>query len=274
MTVYIEYVLLDNFVIDYLLLKATFATTGKKYSKGRLFLCAFLGAVIALLYPLLKVNQIILTAVKVLSGLLIILISNKFEKVKEYYIHTVLFFTYTFLTGGAIIGVFGVLGIDYSTEVSVALMIIPVYILISCCICVIKYIYRRKDVMSSVVEVEITAFDVSVKGRGFFDTGNAVYDQDSPVVFCSTRFASGLIKDNFSKIRLKKIIINTVNGQSEKYALKTDVIKIYKGTNVNIHYNITLCITSDVGEGYDVILHPAFLEKESYEDIKKVKSAY
>ncbi len=272
MIVYIEYVLLDNFVIDYLLLKATFATTGKKYSKGRLFLCAFLGAIVALLYPLLDVNRIILTAVKVCAGLLIVLLSANFNSKKEFYIHTVLFFFYTFLTGGAIIGVFGVLGMDYSGEVSIALMIIPTYLLITCMVGVVKYIYRRKDVMSNVVDVQITVLGVSVCGRGFFDTGNAVYDGDSPVVFCSGKFAKNFIKDSVIGVKLKKIMVDTVNGKSQKYALKTDNIKIYQGTNVNIHNNITLCIVGNVCDGYDVILHPALLNKENYEDIEQIKS--
>ena len=69
MKVYIEYVLIDNFVIDYLLLKATFAVTGYPYSKGRLFLCAFLGSLFALLYPLIPVGEPFITISKILFGL-------------------------------------------------------------------------------------------------------------------------------------------------------------------------------------------------------------
>ena len=140
MIVYIEYVLIDNFVIDYLMLKATFTTTGKRYKKGRLFLCAFLGAIIALVFPLIKVHSVILIAIKVLSGILIILISNDYQKKKDFYVHALLFFWYTFLTGGVIIGVFNILGLNYSSEISIALMVIPVYFVLSACIHVIKFI--------------------------------------------------------------------------------------------------------------------------------------
>ena len=59
MIVYIEYVLIDNFIIDYLMLKATFNLTGMPVKKRRLFLCAFLGAAIALMYPLMQSFRIV-----------------------------------------------------------------------------------------------------------------------------------------------------------------------------------------------------------------------
>ena len=74
------------------------------------------------------------------------------------------------------------------------------------------------------------------------------------------------------KIKLKSITVDTVNGKMQKYAFKTDSVKIYNGTTVNIYNNVILCIAGNVGEGYDLILHPALSDKENYEYIKQVKS--
>ena len=56
MTVYIEYVLIDNFIIDYLLLKTSLALSGVMVKRARLFFCAFLGAGFALLLPVISVS--------------------------------------------------------------------------------------------------------------------------------------------------------------------------------------------------------------------------
>ena len=83
------------------------------------------------------------------------------------------------------------------------------------------------------------------------------------------RFLSGRL----NKKKFKKITVATINGKAEKTAKKKKKIKIYNGTNLNIHNNVTACIVSDIGEGYDVILHPALLRGSEYEinrEIEKV----
>ena len=82
MTVYVEYVIINNLIIDYMMLKATFSLTRTEYRKRRLFICAFLGALISLIYPLIEAHFLILTSVKVLSGVLIVLLANNYKKVK------------------------------------------------------------------------------------------------------------------------------------------------------------------------------------------------
>ncbi len=273
MTVYIEYVLINNFIIDYLMLKATFATTNVKQSKGRLFLCAIFGALISCVFPLIEKHALISTAVKVLSGLLIVLISSKFKNAKSYYLHAVLFFGYTFFCGGALLGIFNLFGIDYSKEYLIGVMAIPVYAVLRPILSVIKYIYRRKNVISNLLDVEICAFKTSVKCRGFIDTGNSVYYEDCPVIFCEKAFALKFISASIKDIKLKKISVGTVNGVKQKTAFNLSEIKIYNGEKVNIHTNVIMCVVDNVGEGYDVILHPNLLVEDNDETVKSNKKA-
>ncbi|MBQ7236232.1 MAG: sigma-E processing peptidase SpoIIGA [Clostridia bacterium] len=261
MTVYIEYVIIDNLVIDYLMLKATFALTGLDFKRGRLFLCAFLGAMVALIYPLIEI-AIISTLIKILSGFLITLLATNYRSKKEYFIVTALFFCYTFLTGGAIMGVYSVLGIDYSSEYSIALMVLPVYLILRIVSSVIKFIYRRRHVVSATFNVTLCVGENKVSGKGFFDTGNALYDGDSPVIVCGKRFAKNLIGKDFYKVKMKKIKVNTVSGGTENIAFRLDELVIYIWDEPNIFNNVTLCVAGvGVGEGYDVILHPALMEE-------------
>ena len=273
MTVYIEYVIIDNVIIDYLLLKATFALTGYVCVRKRLFLTAFLGALIALVYPLLDGVPIIMTAVKVLTGFLLTLVATTYKNAREYYITTLLFFTLTFLTGGAITGLFSLFSFSYSAEVSIAVMFLPVYVLLKVLGQVIAFLYRRKSVISQVCIVEMCFGGRTVKARGFFDTGNALYDGQSPVIVCEKQLFKKILGDNVLGVGLKKISVSTINGQTQNYALKLDSLRIYISNIPNIHNNVTLCLSnSAVGEGYDVILHPDLIKENNDEVIVQVEN--
>ncbi len=264
MTVFIEYVLLDNFIIDYLVLKATFELTGLEYRRWRLAVCAFFGAMFALIYPMLYVNVVLLTAIRILFGLSLIMTANSYKDLKSLYVNVLVFFAYTFLIGGAVIGVFNLLGIPLGSEGSVALAVIPVYLLLSGLTKLLRYFYKRKDIVPFIRELEISVFGLQLKAKGFMDSGNGLYDGDNPIVVCSKTFAEKFLDtDKLGEIKFKKVEVNTVNGKSSNIAFKIDYLKIYNGERSNIYNNVTMCVSRyPLGEGYDVILHPAFFGGE------------
>lgn len=270
MTVYVEYVLIDNLVIDYLLLKATFSLTAIKVGKGRLLFCAFLGALIALLYPLLENYPLIFTPIKVFSGLLLVLLAHNFKSIRSYFINAVVFFCYTFIVGGALMGIYSLFNVDYSSEISIALIIIPVYLLIKGLMAVITYLYRKKDVACFTVDCVVVLKGKEMALRGFYDTGNGVYDGDSPVVFCDKKTFTALVGDNLISLKLKKINVYTVNESGANFAVKLERLLIYNGQETNIYNNVTLCVASGgVGDGYELILHPALMESKYENKVDK-----
>ena len=264
MTVYIEYVIIDNLIIDFLILKATFSLTKIDYIKRRLFLCAFLGAVIALIYPLLELNQVILTLVKIMSGLLILLLANNYKNAKAFYINAVIFFSLVFLTGGAVIGIYNIFNIPLSTEKSVALVFLPVYFIIKGLGEVITYFYKRKEIVSFIYEIELKVFNKSQKAIGFLDTGNGAFYEEKPIIFCNKELAKKLLNENLIKTKFIKILITTATGQNENFSFKLDELILYKGDRAHIFSNVIVCIADVKSSDYDIILHPALL-KEDYE---------
>lgn len=270
MTVYIEYVLINNLIIDYLLLKATFNLTGKSVSNGRLLFCAFLGAVFAILYPLVTVNKIIIGIAKVVFGFILTFIACKNFSLKSYYVISILFFIFTFLTGGALTGIYNLFGLNHSDEYLTAIAFIPVYFILNTISQVIKYVYNRRHVVPFTVNVELSLNGITKKCVGFFDTGNSAYDGDNPVIFCDKKLAEKFITQT---IRIKKIKVKTVNGESENLSFNIEKIKIYIADKPHIFNNVTLCVTSNgVGDFYDLILHPALMEsKNDYMVEKKNK---
>lgn len=270
MTVYIEYVVINNLIIDYFLLKASFHLSGIPVGRIRLFLCAFLGAGFALLYPLLSVNALLLSIIKIAFGLLMVLLCARFKSLRVFVITSTIFFSYTFLVGGAIIGVYNLFGLDYNNQITVAVIAFPVCLIINGLSKVVRYVYKRKDVESFIYDVEVSLDGVAVRCKGFMDTGNGLYDGKNPVIVCDKEFAKRFISP---RIKIKKILVNTVNGRTENIAFELSSLKIYQGDKSNIYNNVTLCVSNmAVGTGYELILHPALFKEGKDEQVNvKVK---
>ncbi len=275
MSVYIEYVLIDNFIIDYLLLNATLLLTGGEKKRTRLVLCALLGAIISLLFPLFGDDNAILPIIKNMLGLTLVGFCRKHACFRAFYIDCLVFLFLTFLTGGAIVGVFSILEIPTNTEVSIALMFLPVYMLLCACTAVIKHFYRRKNVRSLVYLVELVLGQVVIKTKGFLDTGNGLYIDGEPTIVCDKEVVKKFLEKALSKIKLKSTEITTVLGREQSFYFVLDVIRIYYGDNPNIYNNVRCLVSkTKVGDEYQVILHPAFLEGSYVEfnktEVKKV----
>lgn len=262
MTVYIEYVLIDNFVIDFILLKLTLQILGYRPKVARLFLCALFGAVLALVSPLLYFNVILLSTFKIMSGLLIFCFSTKFTSAKDFYRGVLFFFFLTFLLGGAIIGVYNIFNLDYNSEFSIATIIVPVYLLAKAVGSLIRYFYRRKNIESRVYFATIKVKEKAVRLKGFVDTGNMLYDGDNPVIIMGVKNAKKLL-DGFTKI--KYLEYGTVSGKAKMTIIENATVEIYSDKGERIINKVSVGVSKEnIGSEYQVILHPDTLKEREY----------
>ncbi len=276
MIIYVEDVLINNFIIDYLTLKATFALTGTPLSKGRLFLCAFFGSILALIFPLIESEKVLSSIIRVVSGCLITLIAYKGKSLRKYFLNTAVFFTYTFLLIGVILGISSLLNLNVENSIIISFIALPVYFLLKIFGAVITYLYRQKSVRVLTYRVELSLMNKKVNCTGFLDTGNGLYYKDNPVIVCNKDFALSLMGENVGKIKLNKMPFSTVNGNGENLCFNLDLIKIYLTDKPNIFNNVTIMVSKNaIGDGYDLILHPDLIIKENLDEkdasiIKKV----
>ncbi len=272
MIVYIEYVLIDNFVIDYMLLSATLKTLTLPISKLRLCVCSAVGAIISIAVTFLPFNNLISGIIKLLFGLALASFSTKTITAKKLYAVYLVFLTYTFLLGGAVIAIFTLLNIDYSSEISIALMIIPCYIIVKCVKEVINYIYRRKDVVNFTFPVEINICEIRLSATAFLDTGNCAYAENLPVIFCDKQTSSKLISNLSVAKKIKKTTFITVNGEKELPYLVLEEIKVLFNGEENTIKNVALALTNkSFGVNYQVLFHPALMEVKSVKTVTKTK---
>ncbi len=267
MTVYIEYVLIDNFVIDYLLLKYAYRLTGVKTNKFRLILSAVFGAVFSLIYPMLAGKGILFSLVKICLGMVLVVLGAPFSKLKNVYVTTAVFYLLTFALGGTITAITTAFNIE-SSETLISLIILPAYLLLYSLGEVIKHIYRRKNVESFTYNVRLTLGNKSVTASGFLDTGNNAYFNESPMIFCSLNTFNKLIEGG--KIpKTYSTVISTLSGSQKKTVVILDMIEIYIKGDKNIISNVAACITKTLNG--QVILHPDMLKestcKEAYNEV-------
>lgn len=259
MTVYIEYVLIDNFLIDYMLISLTLCILNVPIKRWRIIISSIFASAIALVFPLITSFKLIVGILKLLTGYLIVTIATpKIEGKKLYAIYLV-FLAFTFALGGILIGIYSIFSLDYNNELFVSLAFLPCYVIIRFIKSLLIHFNQHKNIQNYLCEVEIASNEKVLRLKGLLDSGNGAYNKNSPVIFIARKKAMEFFIDiNFYK-SLQKIKIYTVNGEKEKIGFIIDEIKIYFLDKVNIFNNVTACIIKDISS-YDVILHNSMIK--------------
>ena len=265
MIVYIEYVIVNNFIIDLLLLISTFLITGKSVKKLRIVLSSLFASVFSLIFPLINLPNPLIILLKILLAILILVVACTFSSKREVYIHLVVFIVLTMFSGGGIYFIYNFLGVNINSELVIATVFIPSFFLLTIIKRVITFVYKRKNVENSSYVVSLKIGSKKIEVKGFLDTGNNVYYQDNPVVICSKKVVSEFFKDASFYKRLKEIEISTVNGKSKNYVIKLDTFEVLTKGYDNIYNNVWLMISSQNSIGTDLIIHPDLINKKEME---------
>ena len=273
MVVYVEYVFLDNFIIDYMLISLARKSLKLNSQKRWLILSACLGGCIAIVNPLLKLSLPISFLLKMPIGFFIVLASGKFRNFKECIKCFYLFLFFTFSFGGCVTAVFWGLGLSfdpikysYGGEVPLFIILITVFACYKLCYSVVISIYKRKRVVDFAFKCCVTIGGKSFLVQGVLDSGNSlVYKKtESPIVVCSNRFAQEMeLQGVLSKAYFDSVKINTVSGEDVMPLYKVDKFLIYISNQANILNNVMIGVAKGVifpnGE-YDLLLGPIVLE--------------
>ena len=250
MIVYVEWVLFDNFCLDFLIGCATLRLAKRKSNFFAVIISSVVGCLFALLSPLVRdwsllfkigvlfVNSFFLYLRGSLRGYLIVT-----------FIYAVLSFALsgiiTFLLGGKMS--FTYIGLSQGGVVG----------LLSISVCIFLYTCRQIDGLikekrrkSKYGLVEVISGDKSVRLNALFDSGNLLVDQNGESV---------VVSDEKSLRRLGELPfygemeVHTAGGSKVLKLVKIPCIKIYSEGYRNTLNNVTVAL-SDLPEEYAVIL--------------------
>lgn len=269
MEVYIEYVAINNFLIDYMLVSLTRKSMNLPYKKAYVCLAALVGVVFAIITPLFKMNAAFTVIAKFFEGALIILISGKFTNFRAYVRSFYLFLFFTFAFGGAVFGVFCLSGRSYDVftrtspeELTLTIILAVVFVLYVITTKVIGKLYKKREITNFIRKCEFTVGGKTYVANGFLDSGNRLRYKNEPIIIASQKLSEKLLIDGaFSGVMPRFASVSTIAGERLIKVYKISRIKIYNGEAENIIDNVMLGITErDVrcGGEYDLILGTVF----------------
>ena len=286
MKVYIEYVVLDNLVINFLILLMVSKCLHFKSKWFRLVFASILGTAVAVVLPLINLSQGFSILIKCVLGILMVLVAYKLKNFKTFAISLILFVSLTFLMGGASIALILVMGGSVNNNYSnmgydavlplwLILSIVASYVwLVSV---ITKHFYRRRDCLEFMAKVTLEFNGKSVSFSGFIDSGNRLFDNKTglPVIIVSKSVLKGVLtKEVMEKIeenqtnpnkQLKTahfISYSTISGQTRPMLVfsPSRLEYVYKGKKIRSEVMVGVASYRFCDSiHYDALLHPSML---------------
>ena len=258
MNVYIEYVIADNLVIDTLLLWAATVTLKIPYRKFRVVLGGAVGAACAVVSVYVSGFWTYLVKTACLVCMCIVTVGFG----KKLFWHILLTTAYTFVLGGAIVGLFNLFNIDYLTpsgefyqmRVPLFVYVLAVALMGFVCYSIAVYVKQVKKFAPHIAKITVI-LDKQYCLTGFCDSGNTLMHDGVPVCFVTKRFAG--FTDYFAQQVLAgkavDVQVTTVTGSTSVKAVKGEVVCNDKKLAVYLALPVNKCQTM-----YNVILSNEF----------------
>jgi len=284
MEVYIEYVIIDNLIINTLLLLCMLSTLGVKSNFFRVFVSSAFGTIAVCLFPLVVLPKVFVTIAKICVGVIMVLLSFNFRSIKQFLYGFMLFVLYTCLMGGACYAVIKLLGGDadnlisgaYDTIIPVSLIVLVCFVYAFIIFRLTKYIYRRKDMMPFMQHAKLKIGDKVLDLEAYVDSGNRLYDKKTgaPIIILSAfalekafgkdEMASLVFGEKASTFKdVHYVSYSTVEGVSKKMVVfVADSLELSSGMGTHTFENVCVGVTFkkfNDAINFDILLHPSLL---------------
>ena len=274
MTVYIEFVIIDNFVIDLLILLLTKSLLKIQTRKIYVLLSAVFGTVVATISPLLP--SIIAQVIKIPLALSMILIAYMPKNLKEFLAQTITFFISTFAMIGCCLAISQIFNIEVSVQNGMIMEYkFPVGAVLLICFVVFvslknifKLIFKKQKYLELSYSIILKNENKEVKTMAFLDTGNKLMMDEKPITIIGYKTFFEL----FPNIDITKLLLNkTINLKNAKYieiksvnqknkSLVFEIDEIVVGKTSQTKMPVLLSSTNFLKEtGCDVVISSAMI---------------
>ncbi len=271
MTVYVEYVLLENFVLDCALLSLSLhAAKAPKRRKNLLFSSLF-GALFALLFPLLSLPFFCGVLLKFFAGFCLCFIAYPYLKTKKqrsmYALICFFFFCFSCSFAGALFAFLSVFSQNtrgYAVEkIPFALVFSAVVFLCLFSKNALRKFYEKKRVFNFIYPCAIPYGKRVVDVLGFFDSGNKASKNNVPICFVSPLAAYEIWQEDFLPTRQEiekctgqvcdQITVQTVSGE-KTLSLRLGELQVQQN-GAWIKKQVYFAVSSHIlSQAYDLLL--------------------
>ncbi|HIX07721.1 MAG TPA: sigma-E processing peptidase SpoIIGA [Candidatus Borkfalkia faecipullorum] len=275
--VYLDLLILDNFCADAALLWLAVRTVRGKCVLPRILLSALLGTALGVGYTVLCLYCTFPAAadffLKYAVALLLPLTAAHFEKKRSYAYCSLAFVGYMFAFAGALTALCG-----QSTGAQGSTLVYTVYgipsgALVAGCVCfvflgekLVRALLAHTKVLSCTLECVLHQGEKELRLRGFADTGNRLRDGRGKPVVVAERAAVLQLCGDFYGCKTEKIAVKTVNGSSEFFAVRIDLLEIYFQEKRHTIEDVTVAVSpSPLSGEYSLILPASFAEEKNFQ---------
>lgn len=281
MIVYIEYLIIDNMVINYVILYLTSLILCTKISIVRLLIGAGVGTLFAFILPLVNMNTFVTLIIKLLIGALICVCSNKSMKFNLFILYYSIFIMITFVIGGFCFAILFLLSGDilvtsYNLEFPIGVLILLIFLYSLYIKKLVFILKKRSKITDFIYDIKLMEKSKEVEILAFFDSGNGLYDLilNKPIIVINLQTLLRLVDNeqlnylligNYEKSGLKnihKIEYKTISSNSRLIVFSIDNILLKnKNKLTQLDAMIGVSLNNIVKfESYDALIGPKVLE--------------
>lgn len=237
--VYVDVLVILNTLVNYFILLAVRSITHSYTKRWRIVLGAFIGGISSLLL-FLEYLSIIMTMLKVLSGVVMIAATFGIKPIKQFFKNFFFLFAITFLFGGVTYAIYiffdkdiliysnGIIYFDVDITFLVICSVVS-YIVIT----LIARLTDKKSPRQKEYYVTVENNGKTISCLGLMDTGNNLREpfSDYPVVMADKEMFNRI----YSNESIRVIPVSTVNGESIIRAFKPQKITIGSFTTDKVY---------------------------------------
>ena len=212
MTVYLEYVFIENLIMDFIILKETLELVKLKTNNKRIFLASAISTIYVIIMLMLKLDVLNYALSKILLAMCITYIAILPKDIRVYLKGIALFFLVSIINLGTYICIANIFNMPKETKLERALVYIATYYLAKTFLVGLWRMYRteiNKRELNYVVELNISGKLYTYEG--FLDTGNTVHSHGLPVIFAEILEEEILDKlINYESFEVKTVTLGNV----------------------------------------------------------------
>ncbi len=257
MKLYIEEVLILNFLMDLFILKTVCIFIRPKRN-CLIIISAIVSSLLTLLCPIFYFNTIIFNIYKFILGIILVIIPFKINK--KIIVNLLL----TFLVSNIYAGMLYSLQLKLN---SIEIIILSLFVLFILKI-VMNEVKKRTLKLGYYVNSEIVFNNKRLNLRTYIDSANFAKDENNlPLTLISLNEFLNLtdltlidyLNSNFKKIKVKRVCVCTVTGKKMLISFLATNLIIHINNDIREIKNATIAVTNKFNSDYELLISPELL---------------